>query len=195
MNEVVNEVPVTEEPIPAEVVIEAAPVEPKPGEKTDPALLLESLQKERAKRKEAEDALEAERLRNQQQPEVVSDEGKILLERLQGLEKIVLTREQNTQLAALEAEHPALRDKGDEFEQFRAENPGMKLETAAKAFLIEKDLYVTPQPRKGLEQAQGGGRTPVQQDGLSAEEADQLRVNNYPEYVKRIKSGTLKIRT
>lgn len=195
MIEVVNEEPVTEIPVPAEVVIEAAPVEVKPGENTDSVLLLASLTKEREKRRQLEVALEAERLKNQQAPEAVSDEGRALQKQFDELKGVVLAREEREQLSNLESKHPALRDKGEEFEQFRVDNPGMKLATAAKAFLVEHDLLEAPQPRKGLEQAQGGGRVPVQQDGMSPEEADTLMKNNYNEYARRLKNGTLKVRT
>lgn len=196
MLEVVKEVPVTEELAPAEVVIEAAPGVPKPGEKTDPALLLESLKEERQKRKAAEDALQALK-DNPAAPsgEVFSEEGKVLLGQISDLKKVISSREEKDQLAAVQAQFAPLKDKEAEFEQFRADNPGMKIETAAKSFLIENDLFEVPKPRKGLEKPSGGGRTPVQVDGMmTAQEADDLRVNNYNEYARRIKAGTLKIR-
>lgn len=196
MTEVVNPDPVTEGQVPAEVVTPAAPVDPKPGEKTDSALLLKSLQEEREKRRQAEAELEAERIRNSQpRAEVVSDEGRLLDTKISALEAEIRVTREEREMASVQSKFPALADKRDEFEQFRADNPGMRLETAAKAFLAENDLLTPITPRKGLEPVSGGGRTPIPQDGMSAAEADELRSSNYNEYARRIKNGTLKIRS
>ncbi len=184
--EVVKEVPVTEEPKAEEIVIES---EPKPGEKTDSAKLLESLQKEREKRRLVEEELKA--LKTPNGEDIVSDEGKMLHGEIIALKEKLSAKEKQESLSALETQFPALRDKAIEFEEFLAENTGMRIDTAAKAFLIEKDLLPT-QPRKGLEKPSGGGRTPIK-EGFTAEEVDNLRINNYPEYSKRIRNGTLKI--
>ncbi len=187
--EVVNPLPVTPE---AEVTPEVTEVKPQPGEKTDSALLLKSLQEERTKRRELEAQLEAERIRaTQPKVDVVSDEGRMLDTKISALEAEIRASRQERERASVESKFPAIMDKREEFEQFIAENPGMRLETAAKAFLVENDLLQPTQPRKGLEVAGGGGRTPVQ-TGMTPEEIDSLRVNNYNEYARRIRSGTLK---
>mgnify|MGYP001577892997 CR=1 FL=1 len=191
MTEIVNEVPVIEEPAPTEAVAEVAPEVAKPGEKTDPALLLESLQKERDKRKALEAELEAERLKNQPTGEVFSDEGKVLDSKIARLEAEINATKEEKLLSGVQTTYPVLKDKSEEFQQFLSDNKGMKLETAAKAFLIENDLLEAPKPRKGLETASGGGRTPVT-TGMTPEEIDNLRVNNYNEYARRIRAGTLK---
>jgi hypothetical protein len=190
----VNPAPLSTEQAPAEVVTEAAPVVSKPGEKTDPALLLESLRKEREEKKRLREELEAERTKNQQPPEVFSDEGKTLLTKISSLESKLAEREQNEVRKSLQTQYPALSDKAMEFEQYLQDNPGMRIDTAAKAFLTENDLLETPKPRRGLETPSGGGRTAPQPDGLTASEVDDLRNNNYREYVRRLKAGTLKIR-
>ena len=189
MEEVVNDVPVTEEQKAEEVVTPTEPV--KPGEKTDPALLLESLRKEREKRKE----LEAELARKAQETivtEPISDEGKYLASKIQSLEQKLAAKEEDAKLQSLQSTYPVLKDKIIEFENFRSDpsNAGMRLETAAKAFLAENDLLVQPTPRKGLEKDTGGART-VPKTGMTPEEIDELRVNNYREYAKRLRNGTL----
>lgn len=191
MTEVVNEGQLTPDPIPTEAVVEVVP-EIKPGEKTDSALLLKSLQEEREKRRQAEADLEAERIRNSQpQGQVVSDEGKLLDTKISALESELRVSRQEREMTSVQTKFPAIEDKREEFEQFIADNPGMRLETAAKAFLVENDLLEPVQPRKGLEAAGGGGRAPVP-TGMTPEEIDALRVNNYNEYARRIRTGTLK---
>lgn len=177
----VNEVqPSTEQPVVEEVT------ETAPGAKTEPSLLLASLHEEREKRRILEAELAAERARSViAAPEVFSDEGRMLQGQIQSLQEQLAVKD-------IIAANPALRDKTAEFDAYRQspENAGMSLQTAAKAFLVEKDLMQSP-ARKGLEKASGAGRTPVQ-TGMTAEDIDNLRVNNYNEYARRIRSGTLK---
>lgn len=120
-----------------------------------------------------------------------SDEGKALQEQIDELKKArELEIEQRT-LSQLTEQHSALKDKSAEFEQFRADNPGMKLETAAKAFLVENDLYTTP-TRKGLERQSGGGRTPPK-EGVSVEDITLLRTTNYRKYSQLVREGKIKV--
>lgn len=180
---IVNEEEVITPQTTEETVTEPVPL---PGEKTESALLLESLQKERAKRKELEAELA---LKNTAPVGYSSDEAIALKAEIDRVSGELASSNREKQLSQIQATYPALKDKAPEFEQFLEENPGIKLDTAAKAFLVEKDLIQT-QPRKGLEKDIGGGRTPVKV-GMTSEEKDELRVTNYREYVKRIKNGTL----
>lgn len=186
----VNQVPVSEEPTPTEVVTEVVPV--KPGEKTDPALLLESLRKEKEKRRE----LEAELARRDSVTidEPISDEGKYLKSQIDTIAQKLAEEEKRKQLEALQSSFPALKDKSAEFEAFRSdpENAGMKLETAARAFLVERDLLTPTTPRKGLEQNSGGTRT-VPKEGLTPEEIKDLRVNNFRKYSDMVRAGKIKL--
>lgn len=186
----VNPAPVSEE---QEVTEEVTEVKPQPGEKTDSALLLKSLHEEREKRRQAEAALEAERIRaSQPKVDVVSEEGKLLDSKIAALEAEIQATRAERELSKVQTTYPMLKDKSEEFEQYRAENPGMRLDVAAKAFLAENDLLEPIKPRKGLESGSGGGaRAPVS-TGMTPEEIDALRVNNYNEYARRIRAGTLK---
>lgn len=174
-----DDAPVTEEPAKEEVA--------QPGEKTDSSLLLKSLQEERDKRRELE--AELKRL-SEQSAGPFSDEGQLLKKEIEDL-KVQMT-ERDT-LASLQAKHPALADKLSEFNEFRAnpENAGMKLETAAKAFLVEKDLLTEPKPRKGLEKDSGGTRSQPK-TGRTEEDIADLRQNNFRQYMREIKKGTLR---
>lgn len=189
---IVNPVPVIEEQPIAEEVTEAI----KPGEKTDSALLLESLKEERQKRREAEARAEAKELellnlKVVNDTEVFSDEGKVLLTKIAQLQNQLASKEEKEVLTSIHSKFPQIKDKQEEFEQFQKDNPGMRLETQAKAFMIENDLLVTPAPRKGLEPNSGGGRIPVKA-GLSADEVTNLRLNNPRKFRDMLKSGEIK---
>lgn len=177
---IVNEEPVIEAPETVEEVTETAP---QPGEKTDSALLLKSLQEERDRRRQLEQQLETIK----SVPEVYSDEGEALRTQIRSLEEKYERKE-------LQERYPQLKDKSYEFDEFRSnpENKGMSLATAAKAFLVEHDLLTQPTPRKGLESPTGGSRAPVK-TGRSEEEIAELRKNNFRQYMKELKNGTLKI--
>lgn len=189
----VNQVPVSEEPTPTEVVTEVVPV--KPGEKTDPALLLKSLHEEKEKRRLLEAELELARKEQANViSEPISDEGRFLKSQIDTIAQKLAEEEKRKQLEALQSAFPALKDKSAEFEAFRSdpENAGMKLETAARAFLVERDLLTPPAPRKGLEQNSGGTRT-VPKEGLTPEEIKDLRVNNFRKYSDMVRSGKIKL--
>lgn len=187
MDPIVNEPEVIEQVNPVEVVTETVP---KPGEKTDSALLLKSLQEERAKRKQLEDDLAIERAKERSEQVAFSDEGKSILKVVDSVKSELESTKKELAMKDLVIANPALKDKGQEFEDYLSQNPGMRLETAAKAFIIENDLVEAPIQRKGLEKASGGGRT-VPQQGMTSDEIDNLRVTNFREYSKRIRNGTL----
>jgi len=88
--------------------------------------------------------------------------------------------------------HPELKEVWKEFESFREdpENKGMNMNTAAKAFIVEKGLN-TPQ-RKGLEQTTGGDRVPVS-SGMSSDEVRTLREKNFRKYQEYLKAGKIQI--
>ena len=88
--------------------------------------------------------------------------------------------------------YPELKEIWNEFEEFRAdpENKGMNLNTAAKAFRVEKDLL---EPRReGLEKPTGGDPASIS-SGMSVEEVSKLRNTDYKKYREMIKKGQIKI--
>lgn len=193
MSEVVNQQPVTQdaggEPqtqLPAAPVV-TAPVA-QPGEKTDPALLLQSLQDERRKRKELEETIEALKS-NQTSEDVFSDEGKAIVDKyVKPLEQTIESLQYQLALKDVHAAYPALKDLPGEFEAFRQEYPRHKLENVAKLFLSEKGLLDAP--RKGLEKVTGGPRVPVSTEP-TAEDKKNLRVNNPRKYEEMLRKGLI----
>lgn len=183
MEEVVKEAEiVTETPIVETVVT------PQPGEKTDSALLLKSLQEEREKRRLAD--AEVERLTALHNPDdIVSDEGRAILGKLAPLQAEIATLKLRETMNILEASYPALKDKQAEFQTYLQENPGVRPEIAAKAFLVDHNLFEAP-ARKGLENSTGGAREP-QKTGMSAEDIDNLRNTNYRKFSDMVRKGQI----
>ncbi len=153
------------------------------GSKTDSALLLKSLQEEREKRRELEQIL-AEK-QTVPEPDIFSDEGKILKDEISQLKESIALKE-------LKDKFPALKDKSSEFDEFRKEYPSVPLEKVSKLFLAEKDLLDTTPERKGLEKQSGGGRT-VPQAGMSVDDISKLRQTNFRKYLELTKAGKINV--
>lgn len=90
-------------------------------------------------------------------------------------------------------QYPVLKDVWTEFEEYTQseDNQGMRLETAAKAFITEKELN-TPQ-RKGLEKGTGGDKTP-RASGMTQEQLETLRKNDGKKYRDMLKKGQIKFK-
>jgi hypothetical protein len=170
-----------------EDVVVTTPPDPLPGEKTDPVLLLDSLQKERDKRKTAEDALaqaKADLLKAQEGNGTASKEE---VETLQG-QIDVLT--ENLALKDLVEAHPVLKGHESEFTEFCKAYPGVTKDAAVKLFISEKDLE--PTKRKGFAPVTGGPREPLK-EGYSAEEIADLRKNDFRRYSRLVREGKIKV--
>lgn len=191
MEEVVNQQAVTQ-PAASEGLPTQAVVTPtQPGEKTDPALLLKSLQEERQKRKELEQALEQATLTNKVLPddEVMSDEGRALKSEISSLTAKIAQIEEEKELDKLYAQYPLLKEKANEFNEYRkAEHPRAKIGSVAKLYLAEQGLLEVP--RKGLEKQTGGDRTPVSSE-IKPEDLKNLRVNNPKKYQEMLTKGLI----
>jgi len=151
----------------------------EPGSKTDPSLLLKSLQEERQKVKILEEQLLT---KTNTEEEVFSDEGKLLQQQIKVVEEKILLKD-------LSEKFPALKDKASEFKDYRNQYPGVELEKLAKLFLVENDLNEV-EPRKGLEKQTGGMRTP-QKQGMTVEEVADLRKNNFKKYLQLAREGKI----
>jgi hypothetical protein len=187
----VNKAPQSTEP----VVEEATKAEPQgggdaPGSKTDPTLLLKSLQEEREKRQRLEEELAL--LKTSVSSDVFSDEGKVLQQRIKDQDSKIESILQDNAKKDILILHPIMREKWEEFETFRnnPENKGMNLRTATKAFLLENGLYEPT--RKGLEKTTGGQRVPTNQ-GMSVEDIKALRETNFRKYQDMLEKGLLKV--
>ena len=164
----------------------ATPETPQAGDKTNPNLLLKSLQEEREKRKELETRIQ--QLEESNNPSVSSEpEDEIGTLKLELAE--VKSKQQRSEVIE---SYPALKEIWSDFEEFRTEsdNKGMNMRTAAKAFLTEKGL-LEPK-RKGLEKPTGGPRVP-QLTGMTAEDVKNLRETNFKKYSEMLMKGQIKI--
>lgn len=173
---------------------EIVEIQPVAGSKTDSELLLKSLHEEREKRRILEEELKLAKestVTVQATDEVYSDEGLALKKEISSLNEKIQLIEEEKSLEKLYSQYPLLREKADEFKQYRQdEHPRAKIESVAKLFLSENDLLESP--RKGLEQPTGGIRTPFT-SGMTADDVANLRKNNFREYQRLIKEGKLKI--
>lgn len=167
--------------------------EVKPGEKTDPALLLQSLQQERLKVKDLETAKttlerELEVIRNKPEPSAFSEEGKMLEERIDTLsDQIERLKDQNA-VKDLVIEFPALKEKTAEFEEFRKKYPGVDLKDIAELYLTRSGLLSQAKKPKGVEPASGGTHQPPQKR-WTPEAVTQLMQTNFREYKRLLQSG------
>ena len=197
-NTVVNQEPVTEAPVSEDVKTQEPEVEtteevtPKvqAGDKTDPNLLLKSLQDEREKRRLLEEELEQLKSSALSEDEVFSDEGKALKKQITTLTEKINSIEEDKNLQAVYAQYPVLKEKSEEFNTFRAEYPRTKLENVAKLYLAENGLLEPA--RKGLEKTTGGPRIPPT-SGMTAEDVKTLRETNFKKYQEMLSKGQIKI--
>lgn len=149
---------------------------------------------ERAKKAELalkEKEAELDKLTNQSIPtEAFSDEGRLLEKKIADLSSQIGDLKQKSAKDDVLIANPILKDKWNEFEEFRSlpDNKGMNMRTAAKAFLVENGLLEVSRP--GLERKTGGDRVPVKM-GMSLEEADELRKNNFRAYQEKLMKGEI----
>lgn len=167
-------------------------VEETPGKVEIPQSELDELKKkaevssqnfERAKK--AEDKVKT--LESLENNEVSSDYDDEKVEQLQSELSEIKDKLSKKDLLSL---YPQLEELWDDFETYRGdeENTGMKLEIAAKAFLIEKGLLGAK--RKGLEKATGGKKIPS--SGMSIEDIENIRKNDGKKYREMLKKGLIK---
>ena len=142
--------------------------------------------------KKAEADLKALRESNLQAPsQDYSDEGRMLKGEIETLRQELTANKQERELTELQAKFPALKDKIAEFEIFKQEYPTYKTENIAKLFLVENGLLGEPS-RLGLERPTGGPRTSGQV-GMTPQDVDDLRVNNFRLYKEKLLSGEIKV--
>jgi hypothetical protein len=141
---------------------------------------------ERAKRAEAK-IKELEHLTTTEQDPYAEND---LEQKVNELSQKLASMEEERQLNSVYQQYPILTEKTAEFDEYRLANPGMSLQTGAKAFLAEHDLLGQTTKRKGLEKAGGGQRTPPT-GKMTVEDAKRLRENNYGEYKKQLMAGKI----
>jgi len=176
-------------PTPVAEVTEETPAPIQAGDKTDPNLLLKSLQEEREKRRLLEEELETLKS-SALSEEVYSDEGKILKKQITTLTEKINFIEEEKILQGLYFQYPVLKDKSAEFDEFRKDYPRTKLENVAKLYLAENGLLEPV--RKGLEKPTGGPRAPLT-SGMTADDVKTLRETNFKKYQEMVSKGQIKI--
>lgn len=195
---VVNQEPVTAAPAsedvktqePEATLTEEVVPKAQAGDKTEPNLLLKSLQEEREKRKLLEQELETLKSSALSEDEVFSDEGKALKKQITALTEKINSIEEDKNLQAVYAQYPVLKEKSEEFKTFREDYPRTKLENVAKLYLAENGMLEPT--RKGLEKTTGGQRVPLT-SGMTAEDVKTLRETNFKKYQEMLSKGQIKI--
>ncbi len=176
---------------------------PQPGEKTDPALLLKSLQETRDQKRDAEAreqaAITAQKLAEDKlaalQHEIASGdpssaEGKVLQDKVSNLESEMDTMRQDKIFGDLQVKYPVLKDNLDKFKEFKKAYPTGNDESVLKVFLAENNLLGAQPPRKGLEPPTGGPRNPTNPQ-MTTDEITNLRVTNFRKYSQLVREGKI----
>ena len=181
-----SEVHKTPEPVaPAPVDEPAQPAAPaKPPEGYVP---YQALNEERARRKELEQKLkEIESSPSSLTDEEYSEEGKALRKEISRLNERFNSLEHQREEERVMSAHPILKDKSAEFEEFRAEYPGVKLDKVARLFIAENGLTEAVQPRIGLEKPTGGSKN-APASGISADEVDRIMKSDHRKFIKMVR--------
>ena len=122
----------------------------------------------------------------------MSDEGRQLQREVQETKQELAKLKDEKSMESLETKYPALKDKSSEFQEYRDNYPkGASIESVAKLFLSENDLLGEPAKRKGLEKATGGTKSSTS-GKMTSKDVEELRKNNYTEYLRKLDSGELR---
>jgi len=154
--------------------------------------MYERTKKAEQQAKEAKEELESLTETNVSTDEVYSDEGLALKKQIDSLQETIKSQSESKELDSVYSKHPILKDKEEEFNEFREQHPSYKVSDVAKLFLVDKDLLGASKTRKGLEKPTGG-TAPSKPSGMTAEEVKDLRENNFRRYQSMLEKGTLKI--
>lgn len=174
--------------------------ETQPGSKTPPEKLLAALQEERESKKELQARLQEieDKLKENESAtptlsdDELSDEGRQLKKEMEETRRELASLKESKVIEGLQSQYPALKDKSEEFNEFRQNYPeGANIEAVAKLFLSENDLLGDSPRRKGLEKPTGGNKTPSKTK-MSSKEVEDLRKNNYSKYLNMLESGQLR---
>lgn len=167
----------------------AKPNAPAPGAKTPENNLLAALKEEREQRRNLEQRIkQIETSAPAESEEVFSDEGKLLQGHIGSLKSDIERLKEDLELERLYVQHPEIKETATEFQDFKAEYPGLGLDKLARLFLVEKGIHPTLQPRKGLEKSSGGVKTSAA-PAMSDDDLRRLREDNPRKYLKLVTEG------
>jgi len=144
----------------------------------------------KAEEKEKELQAQIEDLQSQQVPSDYGFGDEDTKKEIDALKNQIAGIQEKAELDALYAKEPVLKDKAEEFDEFRKEYPRTKLENIAKLFKVEQGLTDEP-VREGLEKPTGGTRVPPSTGKMSSEDAKRLRETNYEGYRQALKEGKI----
>jgi len=171
------------------------------GAQTPDNRLFAALQEERKKRHDLEERLVALENVNSQSgshssgesylDEAISDEGRMILEKIKPLEKTIASLEDQLALKDLQMKFPELSGKLSEFDEYRKDYPRHKLENVAKLFLQEQGIAEASASRPGLESSSGGIKPVEDSTSISAEEVDRIRTTQPRLFIKMIREGLI----
>ena len=185
-------VPVSEDVKTPDAVEGKAEVVSEPQKPPQGYVAWQVLERERAKRKQLEEELnQLKSSASSEEPEeYLSDEANELKGKVSSLEERISSFEERQELREFQSLYPPLKDKAEEFDEFRKEYPRTSLAKVAKLFLVENGLLEVPEPRKGLEKPTGGQKTAAP-PGLTSEEVKRIRLNEPKRYLKLLREGKL----
>ena len=128
-----------------------------------------------------------------EEPEVYSDEGKLLKGELKTLNEKFRAIERKEARRDVESEFPQIKERKAEFDAFLEdeENSKLSIKKAAQLFLAEQNLLAPEPPaRKGLEKPSGGSQAPPEPK-LSNEEIEHLMKTDWKKYEKLLRAGKI----
>lgn len=122
--------------------------------------------------------------------DLMSDEGKALKGHISTLEAKLADMENKQAIERLLTQYPVIKDKMDEFNEFRNEYPNLDPEKIAKIFLVEKGYTEQLKPRIGLEKPTSGSKS-HQKSGFSGDEIKRLRETQPRRYQQMLRNGKI----
>ena len=146
---------------------------------------------ERAKKaelrvKELEKLIES---KSSEEPEYLTDD-EVTRKDVSEIKKELASFKENQTLERLGNLYPAIKEKSDEFEEFKMEYPGIALDKVAKIFVAEKGYVEQLKPRLGLEKPTGGFKSQIK-SGFSHDEIKRLRETQPRRYEQMLRSGKI----
>ena len=161
--------------------------------KTPENELYAALKEERQRRKEVEERLKEIESQLSVSPDEndMSDEGRFLRKEISSLKDELSSIRESQEMEKLFAQHPVLKDKQEEFNEFRTEYPRTKLSNIAKLFLVENNLLEEMPQRIGLEKTTGGNKLPIS-SGHTIDDIKRLREEQPRKYAQMLREGKIK---
>lgn len=150
----------------------------------------ERAKKAEEKVKELQKLLEEKKSFETDNSDDYSDEGKALKEEINQLKGKLYSFEESLSLEKVGNIYPAIRDKREEFDEFRTEYPNIDIDKVAKIFIAEKGYVDQLKPRIGLEKPTGGQKGNMK-SGISNDDVKRLRETNPRRYEQMLRSGKL----